>query len=228
MFKITIEVAILFIGLLTTVSTKSSKFNPPNIQGTWQTQSQSVITGPQFFQPEIEYLIEPAQPGIAYSFDLNTMTYETAQYLMFGNAKNHSCPSAHLVWHHGKFKIKHHKTQSPKNQNHRGNKEDTINPGKEGNQFTIFLESIPHDSRQLISNPCLDEGTSTYQRYKGNSKEVWTGIYEYDAYVDQWSLILYDEFGGSGRKIWMWLKTRDVEMLPRGRVTKKKKVYIDA
>lgn len=71
-------------------------------------------------------------------------------------------------------------------------------------------------------------GTSAYQRYKGNSKEVWSGVYEYDAYVDQWSLILYDEFGGSGRKIWMWLKTRDVEMLPRGRVTKKKKIYVDA
>ncbi|KAI5962874.1 rot1 [Candida margitis] len=213
-----LRVLILLISLLATAYTKTPKFNPPNIHGTWQTQSQSVMTGPSFFQPDTEYLIEPHEPGLSYSFDLQTMTYETAQYLVYGNAQNHSCPSAQLIWHHGKLKIKPHLKK--------GYGKNGIDENE--HQLIIFLESIDHDSRQLVSDPCLDEGNSTYQRYKGNTKEVWSGIYKYDAYVDKWSLILYDEFGGTGRKVWMWLKSRDVEMLPRGRVTKKKKVYVDA
>lgn len=230
-----IQPILLLVTILTIVQTISSLFHPPNIQGTWQTQSQSVITGFQFFKPEIEYLIEPNQPGIAYAFDLTTMTYETAQYLVFANAQNHSCASAQLFWHHGRLKIKQHKVQvsnkKKQKQKQRKSRDEDKSRGDDGEeeaQFTIFLESIPDDSRQLVSDPCLDEGTLTYQRYKGNVKEVWSGVYKYDAYVGKWCLILYDEFGDTGRKIWMWLKSRDVEMLPRGRVTRKKKVYVDA
>ncbi|KAG5418872.1 rot1 [Candida metapsilosis] len=217
----------LTITLLTLLSiTSSSKFHPPNIHGTWQTQSQSVITGPKFFQPDKEYLIEPTQPGLSYSFDLESMTYETAQYLVTANPQNHSCPSAELIWHHGKIKIKPHRDQKGKGKKNNKKKNKKSKADNDG-QFTILLESIPHDSRQLLSDPCVDEGTSTYQRYKCDYKQTWSGVYQYDKYVDNWSLILYDEFGESGRKVWMWLKSRDVEMLPRGRITKKKKVYVD-
>ncbi|KAI5955187.1 rot1 [Candida jiufengensis] len=224
--SIIINIALTIIFFATTSISRNPPIQYPNIHGLWQTQSRSVITGPKFFNPIDEILYEPTQPGISYSFNLKTMSYETSQYLVYSNPVNHTCPKAKLIWHHGHFQF------------------DSIKAPRQNEigHYKIILTSIKDDGRQLTSDPC-HSSFSEYQRYT-TKKEIWKLNLEWDSYFKNWKLILYndqslelqnvnlnDEFGFYEfgiRKITMWLGSNECsEMMPSVQVTSKKKTYID-
>ncbi|KAF6069879.1 Chaperone for protein-folding within the ER, fungal family protein [Candida albicans] len=95
---------ILIPSLLYIALTIASSELLNSIQGTWQSQSERVITGPTFFDPQKELLEEPKLPGISYSF--KNGYWESAQYIVMGNNRNHQCPQAMLIWQHGKYNLK--------------------------------------------------------------------------------------------------------------------------
>lgn len=165
------------------------------IQGTWQSQSGKVITGETFFDPKRELLYEPKLPGISYSFD-NKGHFELAQYIILPNNKDHNCPQAILRWQHGKYHFR---------------------KGK------LILKPIENDGRQLISDPCSDNGKSEYKRYfEGETLEV---DISYDEIFQNYKLILVDYLTGK-KKQPMWLTLNNATMLPTGTITSKKKKYI--
>ncbi|EMG48393.1 hypothetical protein G210_1046 [Candida maltosa Xu316] len=133
----------MFFLLLCIFSTFIHAIQPP-IEGTWQSQSGKVITGSQFFDPKKELLIEPTLPGISYTFTANGH-WESAQYIITANNKNHSCPQAVLLWQHGRYVFK---------------------KGK------LILRPIEYDGRQLISDPCLDNGISEYKGLSYGEEET--------------------------------------------------------
>lgn len=154
--------------------------------GTWSSKSNTVFTGPGFFNPSAELLIEPSLPGISYSFDKNG-NWEQAIYQVAGNPRNHSCPTAHLIWQHGKYEY---------------------NPKK----GSITLRPYKVDGRQLFSDPCNDGGESTYMRYHQVEE-----ISHFDVDVDSYyhgklKLQLYNYDGT--KKQPMWLTYRPPMMLP--------------
>ena len=79
------------------------------------------------------------------------------------------------------------------------------------------------DGRQLISDPCFDDGVSRYLRY--TQLEELSFEIEMDEYFEKLKLQLFN-FNGV-KKQPMWLSSSDVSMLPVGRLTSKKKVYVD-
>lgn len=107
--------------------------------GTWTSKSNTVFTGPGFFDPVDELLIEPDLPGIAYSFTEDGH-YEEALYRVVSNAKNHACPVASITFQHGKYEL--------------------LANG------SLVLTPIEVDGRQLLSDPCGDVAdASVYTRY---------------------------------------------------------------
>lgn len=109
-----------------------------SIVGTWSSKSNTVFTGPGFYDPVDELLIEPALPGMAYSFT-DDGHFEEATYRITANPKNHSCPIAVITYQHGSYEVL--------------------------DNSTIILTPIVVDGRQLVSDPCNDGGISTYARY---------------------------------------------------------------
>lgn len=138
------------------------------IEGTWSSKSNQVFTGPGFFDPIDELLIEPSLPGISYSFTKDGY-WEQATYQVSGNPKDPSCPSAALVWQHGTYKV--------------------LDNG------TMILTPIAYDGRMLLSEPCKDNGTSIYMRYNSTItfKSVAVTI---DDYHGMYKLQIY-QFDGS-------------------------------
>ncbi|CDR46636.1 CYFA0S24e01662g1_1 [Cyberlindnera fabianii] len=112
--------------------------NTSQLVGTWSSKSNTVFTGPSFYDPVDELLIEPALPGISYSFTEDGY-WEEAIYQVTANPKNHSCPTAALIFQHGTYEVL--------------------------DNLTIILTPIEVDGRQLLSDPCNDGGVSTYSKY---------------------------------------------------------------
>ncbi|KGQ90174.1 hypothetical protein W5Q_03524 [Candida albicans SC5314] len=185
---------ILIPSLLYIALTIASSELLNSIQGTWQSQSERVITGPTFFDPQKELLEEPKLPGISYSF--KNGYWESAQYIVMGNNRNHQCPQAMLIWQHGKYNLK---------------------GGK------LVLIPNRNDGRQLISDPCLDNGKSEYKRFhNGETLEV---DIRFDGYFGNWKLVLVDYLTGK-KKQPMWLTSRNATMLPTGTITSTKRKYV--
>lgn len=112
-----------------------------SLYGTWSSKSNQVFTGPGFYDPIDELLIEPSLPGISYSFTEDGW-YEEASYQVSGNPRDPTCPMASLIYQHGKYVI--------------------------SDNGTLVLNPIEVDGRQLFSDPCNDDGVSTYSRYNQN------------------------------------------------------------
>ncbi|KAK6462848.1 chaperone for protein-folding within the ER, fungal-domain-containing protein [Scheffersomyces coipomensis] len=139
------------------------------LEGTWTSKSNTVFTGPGFYDPVDELLIEPDLPGISYSFTSDGH-YEEALYRVVPNAQNHSCPVASVTYQHGTYEI--------------------LSNG------SVVLTPIAVDGRQLLSDPCngpADE--STYTRYV---QPTWFRDYQVyvDSYNGRYALQIY-QFDGS-------------------------------
>ncbi|GMM37171.1 Rot1 protein [Saccharomycopsis crataegensis] len=167
----------IFTKLLASVSlatAASAASLDSSLYGTWSTKSNMVFTGPGFYDPVDELLIEPSLPGRSYSFTEDGY-YESALYVVTPNAKDHTCPTAVLQWEHGTYNI---------------------------SDGQINFQSIAVDGRQLLSDPCNDDGTSVYTRYSSN-----TSFSEYIVYVDsyngRWKLQLYDADGAPIPPLWL-------------------------
>ncbi|KAA8646887.1 Reversal of tor2 lethality [Aspergillus tanneri] len=124
-----------------------------DLVGTWSTKSRSVMTGPGFYDPVNDKLLEPNLTGISYSFTEDGY-YEEAYYRALANPVNPACPKGIMQWQHGTFTL-----------------------GKDG---SLHLQPIEVDGRQLMSDPCASS-QGTYTRYnqseKFNSFKVSTDAY---------------------------------------------------
>ncbi|KAH3667075.1 hypothetical protein WICMUC_005422 [Wickerhamomyces mucosus] len=139
-----------------------------SIEGTWSSKSNTVFTGPGFFDPVDELLIEPALPGISYSFT-DDGYFEQAIYQVTSNPKNHSCAAAALIYQHGTYEI--------------------------FDNGSISLTPFTVDGRQLLSKPCDDDGISSYTRYE--QQEFFKSYsVEVDPYYGRYKLNLF-AFDGS-------------------------------
>ncbi|PKY04419.1 hypothetical protein P168DRAFT_327373 [Aspergillus campestris IBT 28561] len=129
----------LSVGLfLTTVGAN----NIAHLVGTWTTKSRKVITGPGFYDPINDELLEPDLPGISYSFT-DDGHYETAYYRAIANPQDPSCPKGILQWQHGTFTM-----------------------DKSG---ALHLTPFAVDGRQLLSDPCSSDH-GEYTRYNQTEK----------------------------------------------------------
>lgn len=153
------------------------------LEGTWQSKSKTVITGPAIYDPIDELIYEPRLPGMAYSFDSDG-NWEQAIYQVSSNPTQHECPTAIILWQHGKYQLK-----------------------EDG---TLTLQPYPSDGRQLFSDPCKND-ESIYMRY--NQEETLNKFHiEYDYYNSKYKLQLYG-FDGS-KKQPLWLEYLPPVMLP--------------
>lgn len=112
--------------------------NMQELEGTWLSKSNTVFTGPGFYDPVNELLIEPDLPGISYSFTADGH-YEEALYRVLSNPVNHGCPTAVLIYQHGSYEL--------------------LANG------SLVLKPIAVDGRQLLSDPCNLGNKSIYSRY---------------------------------------------------------------
>lgn len=112
--------------------------NMAELEGTWTSKSNAVFTGPGFYDPVDELLIEPDLPGISYSFTADGY-FELALYRVASNSRNHSCATAVLQYQHGEYEIK--------------------------SNGSVFLYPYAVDGRQLLSDPCSNSENSVYSRY---------------------------------------------------------------
>ncbi|KAJ5722788.1 hypothetical protein N7488_000823 [Penicillium malachiteum] len=117
-----------------------------DLVGTWTTKSREVVTGPGFYDPLVDKLLEPNLTGISYSFDADGH-YEEALYRALANPTDPSCPSGIMQWQHGSYVV--------------------------GTDGTITLTPIAVDGRQLLSEPCK-RATGSYTRY--NTTEHFKGF----------------------------------------------------
>ena len=125
-------------GAATGAATASSGGTwPSDIVGTWSTKSNKTTTGPAFYDPLNEELIEPERTGISYSFTADGW-YEEAYYRAIPNPRDPKCPSAIMQWQHGNWVM-----------NTTGG---------------LQLTPIAVDGRQLMSSPC-DYDDGVYTRY---------------------------------------------------------------
>ncbi|KIW34080.1 uncharacterized protein PV07_00880 [Cladophialophora immunda] len=106
--------------------------------GTWTTKSKKVVTGPGFYDPVADKLIEPDLAGISYSFTSDGY-YEEAYYRAISNPTTPQCPSSIMQWQHGTYSL----------------------PGN----GSIVLTPFGVDGRQLTSAPCSYDN-AVYIRYE--------------------------------------------------------------
>ncbi|KAM5456694.1 Reversal of tor2 lethality [Microsporum audouinii] len=114
----------------------------PRLTGTWTTKSRKVVTGPGFYDPIKDRLIEPSHTGISYSFT-DDGYFEEAHYRAISNPQNPACPSGMMLFQHGTYDVKPNGTL-------------VLNP-----------YTFEDDGRQLISDPCKGKKAS-YYRYNQN------------------------------------------------------------
>ncbi|AAS53199.2 AFL175Cp [Eremothecium gossypii ATCC 10895] len=155
-----------------------------DLYGTWSAKSNQVFTGPGFYNPADELLIEPSLPGISYSFTEDGF-FEMATYRVSGNPRNLACPSAVMTFQHGKYEI--------------------LANG------TLILRPFEVDGRQLVSEPCVDKGVSTYLRYS-QVETFQRFAVELDEYHGKHALHLF-QFDGSPVQP-LYLAYRPPLMLP--------------
>ncbi|KAK9450232.1 chaperone for protein-folding within the ER, fungal-domain-containing protein [Limtongia smithiae] len=136
--------------------------NVTELGGTWVSKSNSVITGPGFYDPVDELLIEPELTGISYSFT-DDGHYEEALYVVTSDPTTPTCPTAVLQFQHGTYEF--------------------------ATNGSIMMTPISVDGRQLLSEPCVsDESNYTrYSQFEMYSK--WEIIV--DSYHGQYRLNLY-------------------------------------
>lgn len=155
-----------------------------DLEGTWSSKSNQVFTGPGFYDPVDELLIEPSLPGISYSFTKDGH-WEMATYLVNANPKDPSCPSAALTFQHGTY---------------------TLNENG-----SLTLDPIAVDGRQLVSDPCNDKNISAYNRY--NQQTLFQSFYiRLDDYHGMYKLQLF-QFDKSPMQP-LYLAYRPPMMLP--------------
>ncbi|KAJ5501919.1 Chaperone endoplasmic reticulum protein-folding [Penicillium fimorum] len=120
--------------------------NANDLFGTWTTKSRDVLTGPGFYDPLNDKLLEPNLTGISYSFD-DDGNYESAYYRAISNPTDPSCPGGIMQWQHGAYTVF-------------------------GNG-SLVLTPIAVDGRQLLSDPCRKH-SGQYTRY--NTTEEFKGF----------------------------------------------------
>lgn len=126
-----------------------------DLEGTWVSKSNTVFTGPGFYDPVDELLIEPDLPGISYLFTKDGH-YEEALYRVVSNPVDHRCPTGSITYQHGTYEL-------------------LLNG-------SMVLHPIAVDGRQLISEPCGNNpNLSTYVRYyqPTNFREVLVYVLAY-------------------------------------------------
>ncbi|EEQ36844.1 hypothetical protein EJF18_10997 [Clavispora lusitaniae] len=166
----------------------SCAFAAPNmeeLEGTWTSKSNTVFTGPGLYDPVDELLIEPALPGISYSFTKDGH-YEEALYRIKSNPQNHSCPIASLTFQHGTYEI--------------------LSNG------SVVLTPIAVDGRQLLSDPCgYSAEKAKYVRYV---QPTWFEKYQVsiNSYHGRYMLQIY-QFDGSPMQP-LYLAYKPPMMLP--------------
>lgn len=176
--------ALWLAGLAMRVFADSDVDAMSSLEGTWSSKSNQVFTGPGFYDPVDELLIEPALPGISYSFTKDGY-FEEAVYQVQGNPRDPTCPKGALTFQHGTYEV--------------------LSNG------SLVLTPFAVDGRQLYSDPCKDNGISTYSRYNQTElfKEFTVGI---DDYHGIYKLQLY-QFDGSPMTP-MYLAYKPPMMLP--------------
>ncbi|WBW71290.1 ER chaperone Rot1 [Schizosaccharomyces osmophilus] len=176
--------SIFFCSFLWIAKLTYADVSDPDIVGSWSSKSQTVMTGPDFFDPMNEDFFEPDLPGISYSFT-DDGHFEEALYIIKPNATFPHCPKAFLQWQHGSY---------------------TINDSK-----SIILSPIRGDGRQLQSDPCNFKNYSSYTRYTQDEvmKEYSVSI---DKYHGRYKLELF-EWDGTPKQP-MYLVYRPPKMLP--------------
>uniref|UniRef100_A0A060T5E9 Protein ROT1 n=1 Tax=Blastobotrys adeninivorans TaxID=409370 RepID=A0A060T5E9_BLAAD len=153
-------VAPIVLGLVSAESSASA------LEGTWSTKSNAVFTGPDFYDPVDELLIEPALPGMSYSFTSDGY-FEEAIYQVTANPKDPGCPTGVMIFQHGKYEIM--------------------------SNGSLVLNPFIVDGRQLLSEPC-QSSTSTYTRY--NQTEFFKSFNVYvDDYHGRYRLDLFQHDG---------------------------------
>lgn len=181
MFFYNILISLLAICL---IQVAEGDDNSASLHGTWSSKSNQVFTGPGFFDPVDELLIEPALPGISYSFTEDGW-FEEALYKVVSNPQKIECPKAVVIYQHGKYKI--------------------LSNG------TMILTPIAVDGRMLLSDPCNDSGVSTYSRY--NETETFLSFdVSIDAYHGVYKLQMYQYNGAPIQPL--YLAYRPPLMLP--------------
>ncbi|SCU83106.1 LAMI_0C02014g1_1 [Lachancea mirantina] len=155
-----------------------------SLYGTWSSKSNQVFTGPGFYDPVDELLIEPSLPGISYSFTKDGW-FEEATYQVSGNPRQPNCPKAAVTFQHGNFEI--------------------------SDNGTLTLNPIQVDGRQIFSDPCNDDGVSLYQRY--NQTEVFKSFeVHFNDYYGKNMLQLYQQDGSPMQPL--YLAYQPPQMLP--------------
>lgn len=155
-----------------------------DLVGTWSSKSNSVFTGSGFYDPIDELLIEPALPGISYSFTSDGF-FEEALYQVTSNSKNHTCPTGAIIFQHGTYAV--------------------------NSSGYITLTPFKVDGRQLLSEPCEDGGSSVYSRY--NQTEVFKTYAVYvDPYHGRYRLDLVKSTGAYLQPL--YLAYKPPQMLP--------------
>ncbi|ODV84893.1 hypothetical protein CANARDRAFT_8030 [[Candida] arabinofermentans NRRL YB-2248] len=179
---VSLKTIILNCAILLTSVQADDDWN--TLVGTWSSKSNAVFTGPDFYDPVDELLIEPALPGISYSFTEDGY-WEEATYQITPSAKDHSCPVAALTFQHGTYEV--------------------------NSTGSLILTPFKVDGRQLLSEPCEDDGVSTYSRY--NQTEIFKKYQIYlDTYHGRYRLQLYESDGSLMQPL--YLAYRPPQMLP--------------
>ncbi|PRT56466.1 Protein ROT1 [Wickerhamiella sorbophila] len=155
------------------------------LEGTWVTKSGMVVTGPGFYDPLDELIIEPALPGMSYSFTKDGY-WEEAIYQVTGNGTDPMCATAAILFQHGTYKL--------------------------NTNGSLTLEPFGVDGRQLYSDPCnLSQNQSDFIRYEQVENYSKFEVY-IDLYHGRYRLDLY-KFDGSPMPP-MFLAYKPPQMLP--------------
>lgn len=138
--------------------------------GTWSSKSNTVFTGPGFYDPVDELIIEPDLPGISYSFTEDGH-FEEALYRITSDPQNHSCAVASITYQHGTY--------------------DLLSNG------SLILTPIAVDGRQLLSDPCNGD-SATHSSYTRYLQKTWFKAFRVylNDYHGRYTLQLY-QFDGS-------------------------------
>lgn len=177
--------ALVTSSLLATVGyAQSQSSSVDDLEGTWSSKSGAVITGPDFYDPIDELLLEPTLPGISYSFTKDGF-FEEAIYQISANPRDPKCPTGVLIFQHGTYNI--------------------------SDNGTLTLEPYKVDGRQLLSDPCKQEENAVYSRYNQTEKFKQFAVYV-DPYHGRYRLDLF-QFNGAPMPP-MYLAYRPAMMLP--------------
>lgn len=154
------------------------------LEGTWCSKSGMVVTGPDFYDPVHELLIDPGLPGYSYSFT-NDGYWEEAIYQITSDGTKPECPKAALIFQHGTYEV--------------------------DSSGRLILTPFGDDGRILSSDPCGQGSTSSYDTYVQTEtfKQFEVLI---DNYHGRYRLNLYEWDGTPMQPLWLTYKPP--QMLP--------------